>query len=89
MDADRRRTARNAGWARDSERGPLTRVMAAPLGTALATIAEWRGPHVLYCENFEGRFSATAGPPAVIFEDDLTYSYLAPGAMGGMLESKP
>ena len=58
--------------------------MAAPLGTALATIAEWRGPHVLYCENFEGRFSATAGPPAVIFEDDLTYSYLAPGAMGGM-----
>jgi histidine triad (HIT) family protein len=37
-----------------------------------------------YCENFLGRFGAH-GPPAVIFEDELTCTVLNPGAMGGLL----
>jgi diadenosine tetraphosphate (Ap4A) HIT family hydrolase len=36
-----------------------------------------------YCENFLGRFGPH-GPPAVIFEDELTCAYLNPGALGGV-----
>lgn len=37
-----------------------------------------------YCENFAGRHSQVSGPPAVIAEDELTYSFLAPAPLGGM-----
>jgi diadenosine tetraphosphate (Ap4A) HIT family hydrolase len=36
-----------------------------------------------YCENFAGRY-AWHGPPAVVEEDDITYVFLAPAALGGM-----
>jgi diadenosine tetraphosphate (Ap4A) HIT family hydrolase len=36
-----------------------------------------------YCENFAGQF-APHGPPAVIFEDDVTFVFLAPAPLGGM-----
>jgi histidine triad (HIT) family protein len=36
-----------------------------------------------YCENFAGRY-AWHGPPAVVAEDDITYIFLAPAALGGM-----
>jgi len=37
-----------------------------------------------YCENLAGRYSATAGEPPVVFEDDDTLSYLSPASLGGM-----
>jgi len=37
-----------------------------------------------FCENFAGRFSTRSGPPAVIYEDDLVYVFLAPAPLGGM-----
>lgn len=36
-----------------------------------------------YCENFAGRY-ARHGPPAVVAEDETTYVFLAPAALGGM-----
>jgi histidine triad (HIT) family protein len=36
-----------------------------------------------YCENLAGRY-APHGPPAVIVEDDLTCSFLAPAPLGGL-----
>jgi histidine triad (HIT) family protein len=36
-----------------------------------------------YCENFAGRY-AWHGPPAVVAEDETTYVFLAPAALGGM-----
>lgn len=36
-----------------------------------------------YCENFEGRY-ASHGPPAVVFENDVVYVFLAPSPLGGM-----
>lgn len=37
-----------------------------------------------YCENFAGRYSQTAGPPPVLYEDDVLMAYLNPAALGGM-----
>jgi histidine triad (HIT) family protein len=36
-----------------------------------------------FCENFQGR-NPWHGAPAVIFEDELIYVFLAPAALGGM-----
>lgn len=37
-----------------------------------------------YCENFAGRYSAAAGPPPVLFENDRLMAYLNPASHGGM-----
>jgi diadenosine tetraphosphate (Ap4A) HIT family hydrolase len=37
-----------------------------------------------HCENFAGRYSATAGEPPVLLEDAETASYLNPSALGGI-----
>jgi histidine triad (HIT) family protein len=63
------------------------------MSSALATVSSshtaggFQVPYMApcpYCENFAGRFSERSGRPAVIYQDDLVYVFLAPAALGGM-----